>query len=174
MIELPAVTDPVRAASCCGCWPGLQPRGTGQGGASGHPPPVDEAELDQRDSPDSAVIEAKPCPASSLGMLSLSNAALFAAAEDLACVPIGSTTAGGGATRRWWPADPRWPVGRAQPVFRREPHLLPRLVRYFNRYPSFVLVQAPDSIGSGSRAPRADEGPQERGSNSIWRSSSSR
>ena len=123
--------------------------------------------------PDPAVIEANLAPASSLDAFYLSNAALFAAAEDLGLCPYrlhyngGEADSGGGGQLTLG-----GPSAELSPFFV-EPHLLPRLVRYFNRHPSLSYWQAPDSIGSGSQAPRADEGRRSAGSNSIWHSSSS-
>lgn len=163
VIELPAVTDPVRYCELLRVL-GKASAAAGLAGVvlCGHPPPVDGSVSWTSVTPDPAVIEANLAPASSLDAFYLSNAALFAAAEDLGLCPYrlhyngGEADSGGGGQLTLG-----GPSAELSPFFV-EPHLLPRLVRYFNRHPSLSYWQAPDSIGSGSQAPRADEGPQER------------
>lgn len=163
VIELPAVSDPDRycellaivgeAANAAGC-PAVV--------LCGHPPPVDGRLQWTSLTPDPAVIEANLAPATNLEEFYLVNAALFAAASNLGLDPYrlhyngGEADSGGGGQLTLG-----GPTAQRSPFFV-APHLLPRLVRYFNRHPSLSYWQAPDSIGSGSQAPRADEGPQER------------
>ncbi|MGZ3473997.1 MAG: transglutaminase family protein [Polyangiales bacterium] len=46
--------------------------------------------------------------------------------------------------------------------FFRTPHLLPGLLRYFNRHPSLSYAFATECVGSASQGPRPDEGARER------------
>ncbi|MBR0565483.1 transglutaminase family protein [Azoarcus sp. L1K30] len=128
----------------------------------GHPPPVD-GELHWTSlTPDPAVIEANLAPATDLASFHRVNAGLFAAARGLGLYPFrlhyngGEADSGGGGQLTLG-----GPSAQRSPFFV-EPHLLTRLIRYLNRHPALSYWWAPDSIGSGSQAPRADEGPQER------------
>lgn len=163
VVELPAVADVARyaallevvseAASAAGI-NGLVLRG--------HPPPSDGALHWTSLTPDPAVIEANLAPATDLASFYRVNAALFSAAESLGLYPYrlyyngGEADSGGGGQLTLG-----GPTAHSSPFFV-APQLLTRLVRYLNRHPALSYWFAPDSIGSGSQAPRADEGPQER------------
>ncbi|MGE0013982.1 MAG: transglutaminase family protein [Azoarcus sp.] len=163
VLELPAVTDVasyaalldmVAAAALAAGINGLVLRG--------HPPPSDAGLHWTSLTPDPAVIEANLAPATDLTSFYRVNAALFSAAEGLGLYPYrlyyngGEADSGGGGQLTLG-----GPSAENSPFFV-VPHLLPRLVRYLNRHPALSYWFAPDSIGSGSQAPRADEGPQER------------
>ena len=128
----------------------------------GHPPPVDRHLHWSSITPDPAVIEANLAPAADLVELFRVNQALFAAAADCGLTPYRlhyngreSDSGGGGQITIGGPTP------EASPFFQ-EPRLLPRLIRYFNHHPALSYWLAPESIGSGSQAPRPDEGPRER------------
>ncbi|MCB1901211.1 MAG: transglutaminase family protein [Rhodocyclaceae bacterium] len=162
-IELPAVFEHDRFCELLGVI-GRAASAAGLTGLvlRGHPPPVDGRLQWTSLTPDPAVIEANLAPATSLQEFYRVNAALFAAADNLGLYPCrlhyngGEADSGGGGQLTLG-----GPTAQQSPFFL-TPHLLPRLVRYFNRHPALSYWQAPDSIGSGSQAPRADEGPQER------------
>ncbi len=163
VIELPAVSDHDRFCALLAVI-GEAASAAGLSGLvlCGHPPPVDGRLQWTSLTPDPAVIEANLAPATSLQAFYQVNAALFAAAGNLGLYPYrlhyngGEADSGGGGQLTLG-----GPTAQQSPFFLM-PHLLPRLVRYFNRHPALSYWQAPDSIGSGSQAPRADEGPQER------------
>lgn len=128
----------------------------------GYPPPAHGSLHWTSLTPDPAVIEANLAPATDLASFHRVNAALFAAARGLGLFPFrlhyngGEADSGGGGQLTLG-----GPSAHRSPFFV-EPHLLTRLIRYLNRHPALSYWWAPDSIGSGSQAPRADEGPQER------------
>jgi uncharacterized protein (DUF2126 family) len=128
----------------------------------GHPPPMDRHLHWSSLTPDPAVIEANLAPAADATELYRVNQTLFQAAEGLGLAPYrlhynGRETDSGGGGQ----LTIGGPTPEASPFFL-EPRLLPRLVRYFNHHPALSYWLAPESVGSGSQAPRPDEGPRER------------
>jgi uncharacterized protein (DUF2126 family) len=128
----------------------------------GHPPPVDRHVAWTTLTPDPAVIEANLAPAADLEEFLRVNRQLFIAADSAGLSPYRlqyngrqSDSGGGGQITIGGPKPD------ASPFFL-EPQLLPRLVRYFNHHPALSYWLAPDYVGSGSQAPRADESPRER------------
>lgn len=128
----------------------------------GYPPPTDRHLCWHTVSPDPGVVEIGTAPAMNLLELLHTNQIIFAAAAASGLHPYrlhyngrevdsgggGQMTVGG-------------PTPDASPFFL-EPQLLPRLVRYFNHHPALSYWFTSESVGSGSQAPRADEGPRER------------
>ena len=163
VVELPAVTDPANYAALLEVVAEAA-KAAGINGLvlRGHPPPLDAGMHWTSLTPDPAVIEANLAPATDLESFYRVNAALFSAAESLGLYPYrlyyngGEADSGGGGQLTLG-----GPTAQSSPFFV-APHLLTRLVRYLNRHPALSYWFAPDSIGSGSQAPRADEGPQER------------
>lgn len=125
---------------------------------AGHPPPVDASVAWTTITPDPAVIEVNMAPvAEAVDLLvRLRELQSVADAEGLAPLRLHyngaeSDSGGGGQVTLGGPSPEQSP-------FIVEPSLLPSLVRYFNRHPSLSYMHAPDSVGPGSQAPRADEG----------------
>jgi uncharacterized protein (DUF2126 family) len=128
----------------------------------GYPPPVDRRVQWSSLTPDPAVIEANLPPTPDLAEFYAVNRALFAAADREGLAPFrlhynGRETDSGGGGQ----LTVGGPTAEGSPFFV-EPQLLPRLIRYFNRHPSLSYWFAPDYVGSGSQAPRPDEGLRDR------------
>jgi len=128
----------------------------------GYPPPTDQRLLWQTITPDPAVIEINQAPAANLLEQLYLNQALFNAAAQCGLAPYRlhyngreSDSGGGGQLTIGGPTPATSP-------FFLEPKLLPKLIRYFNHHPSLSYWLAMQSLGSGSQAPRPDEGPRER------------
>jgi uncharacterized protein (DUF2126 family) len=123
----------------------------------GYPPPVDASVIWTTLTPDPAVVEINMAPAPDATTFLRWNRRLFALAERAGLSPyrlhyngqIADSGGGGQVT-----------LGGPQPAaspFLVYPHLLPRLVRYLNRYPALSYFFAFDFLGSSSQAPRPDE-----------------
>lgn len=128
----------------------------------GYPPPVNRHLLWSTITPDPAVIEINLAPATSLTELFSVSRALFAASTTCNLHPYRlyyngrEADSGGGG---------QFTIGGPTPEdspFFIEPWLLPRLIRYFHHHPALSYWFASDYLGSGSQAPRFDEGPRER------------
>jgi uncharacterized protein (DUF2126 family) len=123
----------------------------------GYPPPVDETVAWITLTPDPAVLEINAAPATSVSEFLARIRQLYALAdaEGLAAYRLQyngnvSDSGGGGQFTLGGPSPERSPFFLA-------PHLLPRLVRYFNRHPALSYWFAPVYVGSFSQSPRADE-----------------
>lgn len=128
---------------------------------TGYPPPVDRHVQWSSLTPDPAVIEANLAPAAGLEEFFAINQRLFDAARQQALSPYRlqyngrqSDSGGGGQLTIGGPTPETSP-------FLRQPQLLPRLIRYFNQHPALSYWFATDYVGSGSQAPRCDEGLRE-------------
>lgn len=128
---------------------------------AGYPPPVDETVCWTTITADPAVVEVNMSPATSAAELLLSLESLHAVAESAGLAPFRlhyngteSDSGGGGQVTLGGPRPEMSP-------FLLAPNLLPQLVRFFNRHPSLSYLHAPDSAGSASQAPRADESVRE-------------
>jgi uncharacterized protein (DUF2126 family) len=124
---------------------------------TGHPPPVDATVEWATITPDPAVIEINTAPdASAAGFLHRSRET-YAAAAVLGLAPyrlyyngLVADSGGGGQIT----------LGGASPLgspFLREPRLLPRLVRFFNRHPALSYLYAHEHVGPSGQSVRADE-----------------
>ena len=124
----------------------------------GFPPPVDDSVAWTTITPDPAVIEINQAPANNAANFYDLCTLYYDAAQDIGLHPyrlhyngVLSDSGGGG----------QFTLGGPQPLlspFFRDPHLLPRLVRYFNAHPALSYWFAPSSIGGSSQSPRTDEG----------------
>ncbi len=130
---------------------------------AGHPPPVDATVEWTTVTPDPAVIEVNTAPDASAGGFLQRSRETYAAA----------TAQGLSAYRLWYNglvADSggggQITLGGPSPLdspFLREPRLLPRLVRFFNRHPALSYLWAHDHVGPSGQSVRADE----RGSDAL-------
>ena len=125
---------------------------------AGFPPPVDETVAWMTITADPAVIEVNLAPACQTADIWCDQHALQQAAESEGLQPYRlqytgeeCDSGGGGQITLGGPSPEESP-------FLKIPHLLPSLVRYFNRHPSLSYLHAFESIGPGSQAPRLDEG----------------
>ncbi len=125
---------------------------------TGFQPPLDDEIALTTVTPDPAVIEINMAPYASVAAYLKQMRELYAAADGLGLSPrrlhyngaIADSGGGGHIT-----------LGGALPqrsVFIMNPHLLPRLIAYFNRHPSLSYYFAVDHVGSSGQSPRADEG----------------
>ncbi|MDV6032483.1 MAG: hypothetical protein F9B45_20835 [Phycisphaera sp. RhM] len=124
---------------------------------SGHAPPVDPTVSWTTITPDPAVIEINMAPVACTVDLLQHLRDLENAAEQERLAPlrlqyngVESDSGGGGHIT----------LGGARPSvspFLTLGHLLPSIVRYFNRHPSLSYLHATDSVGPSSQAPRVDE-----------------
>jgi uncharacterized protein (DUF2126 family) len=128
---------------------------------AGYPPPVDETVGWTTITADPAVVEVNMSPATCAAELLVSLESLHAVAVSAGLVPFRlhyngteSDSGGGGQVTLGGPRPEMSP-------FLLAPSLLPRLLRYFNRHPCLSYLHAPDSAGSASQAPRADESVRE-------------
>ncbi|WP_182865299.1 transglutaminase family protein [Rhodopirellula sp. JC639] len=123
----------------------------------GYPPPVDSTVSWTTITPDPAVIEANMAPVGGTVDLLQHLRQLENAAKEEGLAPlrlqyngVESDSGGGGHIT----------LGGARPSvspFLTTGHLLPGIVRYFNRHPSLSYLHATDSVGPSSQAPRVDE-----------------
>ncbi|MCG6936726.1 MAG: transglutaminase family protein [Gammaproteobacteria bacterium] len=123
----------------------------------GFPPPVDASVAWTTITPDPAVIEINQAPADNAANFFAQCELSYSAAQAVGLHPyrlhyngVVSDSGGGG----------QFTLGGLEPLkspFFRYPHLLPRLVRYFNAHPALSYWFAPPYIGSSSQSPRADE-----------------
>ena len=127
----------------------------------GFPPPVDARVAWTTITPDPAVIEINQAPADNTVNFYDHCRLFYSAAQDVGLHPyrlhyngVVSDSGGGGQFTLGGPDALNSP-------FFRHPHLLPRLVRYFNAHPALSYWFAPPSIGSSSQSPRVDEGVRE-------------
>ena len=124
---------------------------------AGEAPPVDASVELTTVTPDPAVIEVNSAPdADAAGFLRRSRE-IYAAAAELGLAPYRlyyngavADSGGGGQITLGGPSP------EASPFFR-QPRLLPRLVRFFNRHPSFSYLYAHDFVGASGQSARADE-----------------
>jgi uncharacterized protein (DUF2126 family) len=128
---------------------------------AGFPPPVDESVDWTTVTPDPAVLEVNMAPAPDAASFLARNRRIYAAARRHGLWPYrlhyngawsdsgggGHITLGGNTPRR-------------SPFFL-APHLLPRLVRYFNQHPALSYWFARRAIGASSQSPRPDENARE-------------
>ena len=124
----------------------------------GFPPPVDASVAWTTITPDPAVIEINQAPSENSASFYECCELFYNAAQAVGLNPyrlhyngVVSDSGGGG----------QFTLGGPEPLsspFFRYPHLLPRLVYYFNAHPALSYWFAPPSIGSSSQSPRADEG----------------
>ena len=128
---------------------------------TGYPPAVDETVCWTTVTADPAVVEVNMSPATSAVELLASLESVHAAATSAGLAPYRlhyngteSDSGGGGQVTLGGPRAEMSP-------FLLAPDLLPRLLRYFNRHPSLSYMHAPESVGSASQAPRADENVRE-------------
>lgn len=128
----------------------------------GYTPPIDQTLLWTTITPDPAVIEINQAPAANLIEQFNSSQTLFHAASQCGLAPYRlhyngreSDSGGGGQLTIGGPTP------NSSPFFI-QPQLLPRLIRYFNHHPALSYWFGVESLGSGSQAPRPDEGPRER------------
>lgn len=124
----------------------------------GFPPPVDAGVAWTTISPDPAVIEINQAPSDSALNFYQSCEWLYRSAQAVGLHPyrlhyngMVSDSGGGGQFTLGGPKSSSSP-------FFLYPHLLPRLVRYFNAHPALSYWFAPPSIGGSSQSPRSDEG----------------
>ena len=161
-IELPAVPDVnlfVQLLQCIA--QAANQTSIGSLYMQGFPPPVDASMAWTTITPDPAVIEINQAPADNAVNFYEHSQLFYNAAQAVGLHPyrlhyngVVSDSGGGG----------QFTLGGPDPLdspFFRYPHLLPRLVRYFNAHPSLSYWFAPPSIGSSSQSPRADEGVRE-------------
>lgn len=123
----------------------------------GFPPPVDATVAWTTITPDPAVIEINQAPSDSSTQFYQQCKWFYRAAQKVGLHPyriyyngLVSDSGGGGQFTLGGPAPKQSP-------FFRHPHLLPRLIRYFNAHPALSYWFAPPSVGSYSQSPRADE-----------------
>jgi uncharacterized protein (DUF2126 family) len=127
----------------------------------GFPPPVDASIAWTTITPDPAVIEINQAPEPDAVGFFARCELFYAVAKNVDLLPyrlqyngVVSDSGGGG----------QFTLGGTQPLsspFIQYPHLLPRLIRYFNAHPALSYWFAPPSIGSSSQSPRVDEGLRE-------------
>jgi uncharacterized protein (DUF2126 family) len=127
----------------------------------GFPPPVDTSVAWTTITPDPAVIEINQAPAYNATNFLAQCELYYGAAQAAGLHPCRlhyngevSDSGGGG----------QFTLGGPEPLqspFFRFPHLLPRVVRYFNAHPALSYWFAFASIGSSSQSPRADENVQD-------------
>ena len=138
---------------------------------AGYPPPVDEHISWMTVTADPAVIEINmaPVPRTADLLRDLRQLDSVTVAEGLASYRLQyngeeSDSGGGGQITLGGPRAESSP-------FLTKPHLLPGLVRYFNRHPSLSYLHAFESVGPASQAPRVDEsGARHAVGTSRWRS----
>ncbi len=125
---------------------------------AGYPPPVDKHVSWMTVTADPAVIEVNTAPVARTAELLQQLRQIDSAtiAEGLASYRLQyngeeSDSGGGGQITLGGPRVESSP-------FLTSPHLLPALVRYFNRHPSLSYLHAFESVGPASQAPRVDEG----------------
>ena len=128
---------------------------------AGYPPAVDDGVCWTTITADPAVVEINMSPAACAVELLDDLRRVHALAGSAGLAPFRlhyngaeSDSGGGGQVTLGGPSPTSSP-------FLLTPELLPRLLRYFNRHPSLSYLHAPDSAGSASQAPRADEGVRE-------------
>ena len=125
---------------------------------AGYPPPVDEHVSWMTVTADPAVVEVNLAPVArtadlwrQLRQLESATSAAGLAAYRLQYNGEESDSGGGGQITLGGRSAESSP-------FLTTPHLLPGLVRYFNRHPSLSYLHAFESVGPASQAPRVDEG----------------
>ncbi len=124
----------------------------------GFPPPVDASIAWTTITPDPAVIEINQAPEPDAECFFARCELFYGMAKNVDLLPyrlhyngVVSDSGGGG----------QFTLGGTEPLrspFIQFPHLLPRLIRYFNAHPALSYWFAPPSIGSSSQSPRVDEG----------------
>lgn len=124
----------------------------------GFPPPVDARLAWTSVTPDPAVVEINQAPQPDVTGFLASTREQFEVAQALGLSPYrlqynGSVSDSGGGGQ--FTLGGRSP---AESPFLSIPHLLPRLVRYFNHHPALSYLFAPDYVGGASQSPRSDEG----------------
>ncbi len=128
---------------------------------TGFGPPVDDSVAFASVTPDPAVIENNMAPAPDVATFLDWNRDLYSAAQADGLEPfrlhytgLVADSGGGGHITLGGPSPELSP-------FILHPHVLPQLIRYFNRHPSLSYLFAVDAVGSSSQSPRADEGVRE-------------
>jgi uncharacterized protein (DUF2126 family) len=157
-LELPAFADTATFLNTLGAI-GTAARTSGlkQLVLQGFPPPVDRTVEWVTITPDPAVIEINMAPDSCARDFLERSRVVYAAAESLGLSPYrlyfnGAVADSGGGGQ----ITLGGPTAGGSP-FLREPKLLPRLIRYFNRHPSLSYLFAHDSIGGSGQSVRPDE-----------------
>jgi uncharacterized protein (DUF2126 family) len=124
---------------------------------AGFPPPVDESVDWTTVTPDPAVVEVNMGPSRDAAGFLARNRRIYAAAHQHGLWPYRlhyngawSDSGGGGHITLGGPTPRRSPFFLA-------PHLLPRLVRYFNQHPALSYWFTREAIGTSSQSPRPDE-----------------
>ncbi|MBK8012682.1 MAG: transglutaminase family protein [Deltaproteobacteria bacterium] len=129
---------------------------------AGYPPPVDETVVFVTVTPDPAVIEVNAAPWPDVGSFYRDQVQIYETASAAGLSPVRRhysgevVDSGGGGHLTLGGRTP------SDSPFLRVPHLLPGMLRYFNRHPSLSYAFAVDSLGASSQSPRADEGLGER------------
>ena len=128
---------------------------------AGFAPPVDPSVAFDTYTPDPAVVEVNMAPAPNLQSFTDCNTELYQDARGVGLSSqrllyngVVADSGGGGHIT----------LGGRTPVdspFLQFPHLLPRLICYFNAHPSLSYLFAVDAVGSSGQSPRADEGVRE-------------
>lgn len=120
-------------------------------------PPVDPTLALSTITPDPAVIEVNAAPSTCAFDFLLRSRRIYAAAAGEGLCPYRlrfngevADSGGGGQITLGGPTPATSP-------FIREPRLLPRLVRFFNRHPSLSYLYCHDFVGPGGQSVRADE-----------------
>ncbi|MDB4995502.1 MAG: hypothetical protein JWM74_2934 [Myxococcaceae bacterium] len=126
------------------------------------PPPVGEGSAWLTVTPDPGVVEVNMAPAHDLATFLAWSSHVYDAAADAGLSPLryrynGQITDSGGGGQ----ITLGGPTPETSP-FLLHPHLLPGVLRYFNRHPSLSYWFATECVGSASQGPRPDEGVRER------------
>ena len=126
------------------------------------PPPLAEDSAWLTVTPDPGVVEVNMAPAHDLATFLAWSSHVYDAAADAGLSPLryrynGQITDSGGGGQ----ITLGGPTPETSP-FLLHPHLLPGVLRYFNRHPSLSYWFATECVGSASQGPRPDEGVRER------------
>jgi len=161
-LELPALPTVAAFLTLLDCAGGAAlAAGLGNLLLCGFPPPVDATVKWTTITPDPAVVEVNMAPATDVTTFWHGCRRLFAVADKMGLSPYrlhynGQLTdsGGGGQITLGGPSPERSP-------FFVQPHLLPNLIRFFNRHPALSFYYACDFVGGSSQSPRPDERPGE-------------
>lgn len=124
---------------------------------TGYPPPVDATVAWTTVTPDPAVIEINSAPSVDARDFLARSRAIYGAAAEEGLSPYRlyyngavADSGGGGQITLGGPSPESSP-------FLIEGHLLPRLVRFFNRHPALSYLYSHDYVGGGGQSVRPDE-----------------
>ena len=128
----------------------------------GYPPPVDETVCFVTVTPDPAVVEINAAPYPNVASFYRDQVQIYETARAAGLSSVrrhysGEVVDSGGGGHLTFGG--RTPL---ESPFSCVPHLLPGMLRYFNRHPSLSYAFAVDSLGASSQSPRPDEGLVER------------